>query len=62
MTDDEILEFMGWHEAARQWLDDGKSSLWGRVKLIVLEAQRLERERLLGDKADPCALLRPRDS
>jgi len=47
MTDQEIIEFMGWPNVKQEWLREGRSSIWGRTRLLVDEAQRRERARLL---------------
>ena len=65
MTDQEIIEFMDWPNVQPEWLREGRSSIWGRTRLLVDEAQRRERARLLGDldaRGGPaCALLRPHE-
>lgn len=42
MTDQEIIDFMDWPSVKPEWLREGRSSIWGRTRLLVDEVERRE--------------------
>lgn len=46
MTDAEIAEFMGWSQQATDRMRDDPDSFVGRVRRLVAEVQRRDREAL----------------
>lgn len=57
MTDQEIIEFMGWPSVRPEWLREGRSSIWGLTRLLVDEVQRRESLKLDALKAEVLAAL-----
>ena len=57
MTDQEIIDFMDWARVRPEWMREGRSSIWGRTRLLVDEVQRRESLRVDALRAEVLAAL-----